>query len=166
MKVLVDRLSATPAPLEFEATPEWFRERTETATSAEEILAEPVAISLEASLIGADLLIEGRAEGHLELACGRCLKRYRAPIREPFRLVLEPAGARVPADPEGAESLAGDGLYLSDELEAGWFRGPEIRLDRFVAELIALAIPTWPVCREDCSGLCPHCGIDPKRTSL
>ena len=96
----------------------------------------------------------------LELACSRCLTRYRGPIRERFRLVLEPAGDRVPADPEGAAALAHEGLYLADELESGWFRGTEIQLDRFVGEMLALAVPVQPLCREDCRGLCPRCGVD------
>jgi len=99
-------------------------------------------------------------EGEVELACGRCLGRYRQPIREAFRLVLEPAGERVPADPEGAQALADDGLFLSDELESGWFRGTEIRLDRLVRELLSLALPVQPLCREECRGLCPRCGVD------
>jgi uncharacterized protein len=74
--------------------------------------------------------------------------------------VLEPAGDRVPADPEGAAALAQEGLALADELESGWFRGPEIHLDRFVGEILTLAVPVQPLCREDCRGLCPRCGID------
>jgi uncharacterized protein len=74
--------------------------------------------------------------------------------------VLEPAGDRVPADPEGAAALAQEGLYLADELESGWFRGPEILLDRFVGEMLALGVPVQPLCQEDCRGLCPRCGID------
>jgi uncharacterized protein len=74
--------------------------------------------------------------------------------------VLEPAGERVPADPEGAAALAHEGMVLADELESGWFRGPEIQLDRFVGEVLALAVPVQPLCRDDCRGLCPRCGVD------
>jgi uncharacterized protein len=66
----------------------------------------------------------------------------------------------VPADPEGAAALAQEGLYLADELESGWFRGPEIQLDRFVGEMVSLSVPVQPLCRDDCRGLCPRCGGD------
>jgi uncharacterized protein len=74
--------------------------------------------------------------------------------------VLEPAAERVPADPEGAAALARDGICLSDELEAGWFRGSVIDLGPWFRELLALALPVQPLCREDCRGLCPRCGAD------
>jgi len=123
-------------------------------------LGEDTRIVVRGQRLGADLYLEGELTGSLELACSRCLTRYRGPIRERFRLVLEPAGDRVPADPEGAAALAQDGLYLADELESGWFRGPEIQLDRFVGELLSLSVPVQPLCRDDCRGLCPRCGAD------
>jgi uncharacterized protein len=110
--------------------------------------------------MGADVFLEGVASGAVELTCGRCSRRYRQPLRESFRLVLEPAAERVPADPEGAAALARDGMCLSDELEAGWFRGSVIDLGPWFRELLALALPVQPLCREDCRGLCPRCGAD------
>jgi uncharacterized protein len=49
-------------------------------------------------------------------------------------------------------------MCLGDEIEAGWFRGNEIELDAYFAELVALGIPVQPLCAEDCRGLCPRCG--------
>jgi uncharacterized protein len=77
--------------------------------------------------------------------------------------VLEPAGDRVPAEPAEAAALARDGLALGDELESGWFRGPEIELGGYLREVVALALPVQPLCREDCRGLCPRCGADRNR---
>ena len=161
MKILVDRLTDTPTPLRFVVTPSWVAERFGSDRAHRlEGLDEEVVFDVRARRMGPDVYLEGEASGALDLACSRCLTRYRGPIRERFRLVLEPAGDRVPADPEGAASLAHEGLYLADELESGWFRGSEIQLDRFVGEMLALAVPVQPLCREDCRGLCPRCGVD------
>ena len=111
----------------------------------------------------ASVYLEGSTEAVLTLACSRCLERYRHAFSEVFRLVLEPAGDRVPADPEGARQLSENGLYVSDELEYGWFAGPELVLDDYFAELVALHVPVQPVCREDCLGLCSVCGVDRNR---
>jgi uncharacterized protein len=54
-------------------------------------------------------------------------------------------------------------LYVSDELEYGWFAGPELTLDDYFAELVALQVPVQPLCRDDCLGLCPSCGADRNR---
>ena len=161
MKILVDRLSHTPSTLSFPLSPGWLAERFGgDADHGIEGLDEDARFEVRAQRLGPDVYLEGDLTGSLDLACSRCLTRYRGPIRERFRLVLEPAGDRVPADPEGAAALADEGLYLADELESGWFRGTEIQLDRFVGELLALAVPVQPLCREDCRGLCPRCGVD------
>jgi uncharacterized protein len=35
-----------------------------------------------------------------------------------------------------------------------------LELGEAVREELALAIPAFPLCREDCAGLCPGCGAD------
>jgi uncharacterized protein len=160
VKLAVESLTETPSPFHFTATPQWFEGRFPASARPAEGLSEAIEVDGRAYRAAADLLVEGVIRGEVELTCSRCLKRFRAPIRETFRLVLEPAGARVPADPEGTEALAADGVYLGDEAETGWFRGQTIQLDRILGELLSLALPMQPVCREDCRGLCPRCGVD------
>lgn len=161
MKIEIDKLTDDPAPIRLEASPDWWREQCgEGAAEWADAVPEPIRVQAQGHRMGESVYLEGAVIGSLELTCSRCLTRYRAPIRERFRLVLEPGGARVPADPEGALAYAQDGLYLTDELESGWFRGSEIGLDRFVREVVALVLPVKPLCREDCRGLCPRCGID------
>jgi len=158
VKLSLDRLTETPREQTFTLSPAWWRART--GEDAGDCLAEDVAVRVSAHKMGRDVFVDGTFDGALDLECGRCLSRYRHPIRERFQLLLEPAGDRVPADPEGAAALARDGLYLSDELEAGWFRGSEIDLGGFFQEGIALLFPVQPLCREECRGLCASCGAD------
>ncbi len=163
MKLLTDRLTEDPQENLFEGSPEWLSEVLPDF-EADQTVVESLHFQVQAHKMGEDLYLDGQATGAFELGCGRCLKRYRQPVREPLRLVLEPAGARVPADPEGADALARDGLVLSDELETGWFRGPEVSLDHFLAEVVTATLPLKPLCREECSGLCPSCGVDRNET--
>ncbi len=165
VKLLVDRLSATPKRLSFESDEAWWHSATTRLRELAEGGVPPFRFSLKAYHMSEDLYLEGEAQGGADLGCARCLERYRHAFREPFRLVLEPAGARIPAEPEAAAALARDGLCLGDEIEAGWFRGSEIDLGPFFLEVIALALPVQPLCREDCRGLCPHCGVDRNQVS-
>jgi uncharacterized protein len=160
MKLLVDRLTDAPTRFEFEGGAGWWREMRAELPGLEEVEAEPFHFELSAHRMGADIYVEGVASGALLLGCSRCLARYRHALREPFRLVLEPAGSRVPVEPDAAAALARDGLCLGDELESGWFSGRELELGPFFREVIALALPVQPLCGEQCQGLCPHCGID------
>jgi uncharacterized protein len=160
MKLFVEQLTETPKDFSSEAPPRWWRERVAGARDAQLEAREPFVFRLSAHRMGADVFLEGTVEGAFDAECSRCLTRYRHPLREEFRLLLEPAGERVPADPEAARALHREGMCLGDELEAGWYGGPEIRLDGFFAEVIALAMPYQPLCREECPGLCPHCGAE------
>lgn len=159
MQLFVARLNQDPTELVFRGTPEWL---VGLAADPEltDAIREEIRFTLRAHRMNEDLYLEGEATGSYELRCGRCLKRYRQPVHEPFRLVLEPAGSRSPADPEGAAALVRDGLWLSEELEAGWFRGSEVRLDHFLHEVVAAGLPPKPLCREECAGLCATCGKD------
>ena len=164
MKLLVERLTSTPSEHQFEAPSGWW-ERGVGSRSLDALRIEAMTFDIAVSLQGGDVHLSGGFRGDVEAQCGRCLGRYCQPITDTFRLVLEPAGDRIPADPEAAEALARDGVSLGDGFEAGWFRGQEIRLETFLAELVSLAIPIQPLCREDCAGLCPRCGFDRNQTS-
>lgn len=163
MKILVDRLKQTPTELAFAPDDPGWAEALASVPELAGALAEVPSVRLKAYRIGQDVFLEGELEGALELECGRCLVRYRSPLREPFRLVLEPAGGRVPAEPEAARELSGLGMCLSDELEMGWFQGPEIDLRSLLREVVALAVPVQPLCKDECLGLCPRCGVDRNR---
>ena len=121
---------------------------------------EPFRVEVEAYAAGEQLYLEGKLAGTLSFECGRCLARYGQPIAETFSLVLEPAGSRVPADPEEATALLRDGLCLGDDFEMGLYQGAEVRLDALCREVIALALPVKPLCGANCAGLCARCGAD------
>jgi uncharacterized protein len=160
VKLLVERLSHSPQAFEFEAGSAWWRAAIPEHRDLPRELEEPFVIAVAAHRMGDDLYLEGEVRGHVSLECSRCLARYRHALREPFRLVLEPAGNREPSDPEGAEALARYGMCLAEELEAGIYRGSEIDLSGLVHEVVCLALPAQPLCREECAGLCPRCGAD------
>ena len=160
MKILVDRLGTTPADFHWEAGSAWWQAEMPPQPGLPREVLEPFRFDFAAHRMGEDVYIEGTVVGAVELECSRCLARYGHVLRDSYRLILEPAGARVPTDPEAAEALRRDGVCLGDEIEAGWFRGDEIRLGAFFREVVSLALPVKPLCDEDCPGLCPHCGIE------
>ena len=160
MKLLVDRLTDSPRSDAFEADPAWWEAALAQLPELAGADRKAFSFRVSAHRMGQDIYLEGEARGSVELECGRCLSRYRMPLLEPFRVVLEPAGDRVPAEPEAAAALARDGVCLGEDVETGWFRGRELELGPFLREVVTLALPVHPVCREDCRGLCPHCGAD------
>jgi uncharacterized protein len=162
MKLEVERLTPDPLPFAFEVGTPWWVQRMPAQPGVPRELPEPITVTGNAYRSGAgeELIVEGSVDGGFDLECARCLARYRHRLHEPYRLVLEPAGTRVPAEPAAALALSRDGLCLLDEIEMGWYRGSEIQLDEVCLELISLALPVKPLCREDCAGLCSRCGAD------
>ncbi len=160
MKILVDRLSPTPQEFDFEAGSAWWRQAISPRRDLPDNLPEPFRFQLEAYMAADDLVVQGTVEGAVPLECSRCLARYRQGLRESFRVVLEPAGLRQPADPEAAQALMRDGLCLSEDVGSGWFRGDEIDMGPFFQQVVSLALPLKPLCREECKGLCSRCGAD------
>jgi uncharacterized protein len=81
-----------------------------------------------------------RFESAVHGPCMRCLKDA-----EPSTSV----DAREVDVPNGGEEL--DSPYVSDE---------ELDLQQWANDAFVLALPAQVVCRPDCAGLCPECGID------
>jgi uncharacterized protein len=53
-------------------------------------------------------------------------------------------------------SLPGEG----DELESPYVENGLLDLHAWARDALALAVPTQLLCRADCAGLCPVCGLD------
>ena len=61
-------------------------------------------------------------------------------------------------------AVAGDTENIEDETEIVYgFTGHEINLGPAIWEEIVLNAPTKFVCRENCAGLCPACGVNLNR---
>lgn len=165
MKLSVERVAAGPSEHRYEASAEWWAEWTGAGEDYAFSVVEYPRYQVTATAAGDDVTLRGELSGALEIECGRCLRRYRHALSDTFDVVLEPVRDRQPPDPESEEGLERFGLCLSDELEVGWYRGKEISLDPLLAEVTALAMPIQPLCRDECAGLCPHCGIDRNRAS-
>jgi len=115
------------------------------------VLAEPVAGSAHVARTNRGLVVAGHVGTALADSCGRCL----VPVRVPLELDLDEEflpsldiGTGQPLD----RSLEPDVPRLSDH--------HEMDLETLVREAIQLAAPIVPLCRPDCQGLCPLCGVD------
>lgn len=98
--------------------------------------------------------LTARVEGEQTLSCDRCLEPIRVPIDERLELLVL---VDEPRPIEGERELSGDELgvlLLDDEL---------LDTEPLLVEQLQLAVPMKPVCRPDCKGLCPKCGVDRNR---
>jgi uncharacterized protein len=102
-----------------------------------------------------DIRIKGKLETSLEVPCARCLGPVVCPVDRSFDLLYRPLGI----DSGHAE------LSVTDaEAEIGYYEGEGLLLEDALREQVLLALPLKTICRDDCKGLCPHCGTNMNET--
>ena len=96
-----------------------------------------------------DIRLKGKLGTSLEVACARCLDPVVHEVERSFDLLYRPLGT----DSGHAE------LSVTDaEAEIGYYGGQGLLLEDALREQVLLALPLKTICRDDCKGLCPHCG--------
>jgi uncharacterized protein len=105
--------------------------------------------------------VEAKAKAPLNVPCRRCLTPVALDLPVDFELTLVPADEYEDesADPEDdAPHRRSGGSFELGEAEEDTYSGKVVDLDPIVREQLLLALPGYPVCRDDCKGLCPVCG--------
>jgi uncharacterized protein len=95
--------------------------------------------------------LAGRVQASIELPCGRCLEPFVWPVDTTVALTYVPERTN-PRDEE---------VELQEEdLDTAYYRDHVLDLAEMLREQFYLSLPMQPLCREDCKGLCPQCGIN------
>jgi len=110
---------------------------------------------------GTSAFANGSLKGWVEVACSRCLGTARVPIDETLHITFLPR-AEVPDDTVDAPLEETEEAVTDSEgdVDVYPYDGVELDLEPLLREQLVLAVPFAPLCREDCAGLCPQCGID------
>jgi uncharacterized protein len=107
----------------------------------------PIRVTGRLSGAGPDrFYFSGRITGTAQGECRRCLADVTTPVALDSHLVF----------------TSSEGEDADDESDAYVFDAGERELDvrEAVREEWLLHVPAFPLCREDCAGLCPRCGAD------
>ena len=127
-------------------------ERTYPIDEFIEIDGSDVRVKGEVKLIRTDrgILAEGRVEANLRIECSRCLETFAYPVNLDFKEEYFPtidivSGVAVEAPDDEPTAFTIDRNHIID-------------LDQAIREYTILAVPMKPLCKNDCSGLCPDCG--------
>jgi uncharacterized protein len=98
--------------------------------------------------------VRGRLQAQVALSCGRCLEGFTLGVDQELDLFYL-------AHEAGQEQEEEDEVELSDrDVVVAYYEGDRLDLGEVIREQIVLAVPLTRLCREDCRGLCPHCGVD------
>jgi uncharacterized protein len=106
---------------------------------------DPLELRLRMESVSEGVLVSGTVSGRLTGDCGRCLR----PIDAGLVVTIQELYAY--------EHSATD--ETTDEDEVGRLQDDLIDLEPALRDAVVLELPVNPLCREDCPGLCPDCGV-------
>ena len=99
----------------------------------------------------AEVHVQGEFQVKLASECDRCLEPAGFAVDRKFDLFYRPA-----KELDAEEEIA----LKEDETEIGFYDGEAVELEEILREQVLLALPVQKLCRGDCKGLCPSCGVN------
>ena len=91
--------------------------------------------------------LQGNLKTSVEYSCIRCLKKIPTKLNLPINILI------VEKTMNYTKKTDYDTLYFNNSDDY-------VNLKNILADLIALAEPIKTLCRKECTGLCPTCGIE------
>lgn len=85
------------------------------------------------------------------IACDRCLTPVTRPVEGEIRLMMI---TNVPQPTDEEVELT------AEDLEVLYLENERVDAEFLLTEMLQLNVPMRAICREDCLGLCPDCGIN------
>lgn len=113
-------------------------------------LEGPLRADFQIQRLGKEIQVSGTVNATVRLQCSRCLAPFSFPVSGEVDATFAPPPKA--AEGEHQHELAEDELEVEPLVQGG------ADLRGVIAEQIHLNLPLKPLCREDCPGICPHCG--------
>ena len=108
----------------------------------------PVAFELRLEAVMEGVLVTGEAQAELVGECVRCLEEVRDEVVADFQELFVYEESDTATDsPDGEDD------------DASRLEGDLLDLEPLLRDAVVLMLPTNPLCRPDCPGLCAECGV-------
>ena len=91
---------------------------------------QPVRYQFDVEIVTNELIVRGEISTEVEFECGKCAEFFSTTI--------------------------GDSSFLRSYDISGKVETVDVTPD--IREAVLLALPSYPICRPECAGLCPRCG--------
>jgi len=94
--------------------------------------------------------VSGSMELDLSFACRRCAENFPLRFKHDFASVYIAKPAK--------EVNINEDMTSGQELVVSYHNGATVDIEPLIAEEFVLSLPQYPLCREDCKGICQRCG--------
>jgi len=105
----------------------------------------PLELDLRVESVSEGVLVTGTVAGPTVGECARCLTMLHGRVQVGLTELF--------AYPDSATEAT------TEDDEVGHVVGDTIDLEQSIVDAVGLELPFAPVCRPDCPGLCPECGV-------
>ena len=124
----------------------------ETSVTLDEVEADRLEGWLKFTRTDMGIWVKGRLKLEVSSQCSRCLKGFNSPLNTEINEEFYPAvelttGAAVAEPVTEEETFRVTPTNVLDTREA-------------LRQNIVSRLPMKPLCKQDCAGICPDCGID------
>jgi len=130
-------------------------------------LFSPASVRLTLTSTPEGILAVGEAKATAHLECSRCLVQFDYPAQGQMEhLFINEAPPTGPAHGDrvlragevDAREWSDTDASADEDLDMSPIQDGMIDIGPLVREVLTLALPMKPLCREECLGLCPVCG--------
>jgi len=150
MKLRVDEISAEAREIAFFEREDEINRVLGAGPIRDYTVQGPISVTVSYYRAGTEVFLEGELSARTAAVCARCAEEFVASSTRSFRYVLAP---------KALDDSTGGG-QRDEDVEYSYYLGDEIDLSPPIREQLLLALPTKPLCAEDCRGLCPRCGAN------
>ena len=92
--------------------------------------------------------------------CARCLEEFPLSLDRPFSCVLMPLASLSSVSRLPSRSLGRELELNHEDLATSFYSGDSVDVSALVQEQFFLALPSRPLCQDECKGLCEQCGVN------
>ncbi|MDE2059793.1 MAG: DUF177 domain-containing protein [candidate division NC10 bacterium] len=111
----------------------------------------PVEASFHLEREATGILVSGTFSTTAGVLCSRCSEPVSVPISDSFAMLYT----------EASEVFRAEEIELSAaEMDVDVMQEDRLDLTKLLRENVLLNLPLQPLCRAECRGLCPHCGVN------
>lgn len=129
--------------VDVELEPAWLADRLGASEAA---AGGPTRVVGRLEFAGNKIVFRGRIETTWQFQCSRCAADTSAAVTASFAHVF------ASRDDHTRDEVSDDGMT--------WFEGHGFDAEPVIGEELMLALPDYPMCSDDCKGLCERCGAD------
>ena len=155
MQIRIEHIVSSPTDVHFNVDAQTLNgslSRRDGGDGTECLLTSPLQVALNHMRSGQDLLFDGTLCGDLVGQCARCLEEFPLSLDRPFSCVLMPL--------DSPNSLGRELELNHEDLAASFYSGDSVDVSALVQEQFFLALPSRPLCQDECKGLCEQCGVN------